>query len=230
MDLIDYLPRLQETRITLFVYFGMRVLVLVAAAMFAVEGDWESGIIAMLVFGLMLVPSLLKRQWRLYLPFALDFNIVVFLFCTLLLGQLLRFYQFVPWWDKFLHFQSGLLLSVTGFVLVYILNEHEKSPLDLSPGFLAFFAVTFAITFGALWELWEYGLDVLFHTYYWQGGSAVSAIGDTMDDLLADTFGAIVVSVMGYFWMYRHKRLPLTPWLLRVLRRRKKKTSATPLE
>jgi hypothetical protein len=222
VDLIEYLPNLRENRITLFVYYGMRALVFVASVMFAVGGDWSLALIAILVFVVMLVPSLLKRQWRLYLPFALDFSIVLFLFCTLLLGQLLRFYQLVPWWDKFLHFQSGLLLSVTGFVLVYILNEHEKSPLDLSPGFLALFAVTFAITFGALWELWEYGIDILFHTYYWQGGSAVSAIGDTMDDLLADTIGAIIVSTIGYFWMYRYKRLPMTPWFLRLLRRKRK--------
>ena len=26
----------------------------------------------------------------------------------------------------------------------------------------------------------------------------------------------LIISILGYFWMHRHKRLPLTPWLLKI--------------
>src|SRR3989344_7404442 len=151
-----------RNRYTLIVYYGLRAAMLIAAAYFAYEGDWASVFSTLFVFALMFVPSILKYRYRFYLPFTLDFGIVCFVFATLFLGHLANFYNSVPLWDKFLHFQSGLILGVAGFVLVYILNEQEAIPLDLSPGFVAFFAVTFSLAIGVVWEVVEFAGDFLF--------------------------------------------------------------------
>jgi len=68
---------------TLFVYWSMRVLVLLAAVIFLLRDDWEPAISTILIFFLMFVPSILKERYRLYLPFALDLGIVSFIFLTL---------------------------------------------------------------------------------------------------------------------------------------------------
>jgi len=206
--------------VTLFIYYGMRVLVLLATGILLFRGHWESAVSAFLIFLLMFVPSVLKDRYRLYLPFALDFGMVVFIFLTLFLGEVGRFYDRIPLWDKFLHFQSGLLLGATGFVLVYILNEHKRLKLDLSPGFVAIFAVTFSLSIGAVWEMFEFAADSYFSQHIvnysnWQANNA-----DTMWDLIADGTGALIVSVTGYFWMYRHKRLPFTPRLLEMIEKK----------
>lgn len=208
-----------RNRATLFVYWGMRALVLVAVSIFIVRSDWESALSTVLIFLLMFVPSVLKERYRIYLPFALDLGIVSFIFLTLFLGEVGRWYDYIPLWDKFLHFQSGLLLGSTGFVLVYILNEHQELKLNLSPGFVAIFAVTFSLAIGAAWEMLEFAGDAYFSQHivnysYWQSSNA-----DTMWDLIADGGGALIVSVVGYFWMYRSKRLPFTPWLLRIFKK-----------
>jgi VanZ family protein len=217
MKVIGSILNLGKNRVTLAIYYLMRALVLLAAAVFFFEKDWQSGAAAVLVFILMTVPSLLRERKQVYLPFTLEFGIVFFLFCTLLLGQIMRFYDSVPHWDTFLHVQSGLVLGTAGFVLIYTLNEHGDGKLKLSPGFIALFAITFAVFIGVLWEICEYAADLLFDTRYWQGQTDMNA--DTMNDLIADTIGAVIVSVTGYFWMYRHKRLPLTPWPLRLSRK-----------
>src|SRR5262249_12506081 len=126
---------------TLFLYYGMRGLLVLAALLFLVRGDWVSFSETLFVALLILVPSILKRRYRIYLPFSLDLGIVAFIFLTLFLGGIEDLYGQIPLWDKIVHFQSGLLLSITGFVLVYTLNESEQTPIDLSPGFVAFFAV-----------------------------------------------------------------------------------------
>ena len=33
---------------------------------------------------------------------------------------------------------------------------------------------------------------------------------------LRETGGRVIVSIAGYFWMHRYKRLPFTPWILRL--------------
>jgi hypothetical protein len=201
---------------TLIIYYGLRVAILAAALYFAVLGDWASVFSTGLVCVLMSAPSVLKYRYRFYLPFALDFGIVCFVFATLFLGHLANFYDSIPLWDKLVHFQSGLILGVAGFVLVYTLNEQESIHLDLTPGFVAFFAVTFSLAIGVVWELVEFTADSFFGID-WQNGNT-----DTMWDLIADGAGASMVSIIGYFWMLRQARLPFTPRLFRFFRKLKK--------
>ncbi|MBI2610515.1 hypothetical protein HYW60_01090 [Candidatus Kaiserbacteria bacterium] len=198
-----------RNRYTLMLYYGLRAAILVAALYFALRGDWASVFSTVLVFVLMSAPSILKHRYRFYLPFALDLGIVCFVFATLFLGHLANFYDYIPLWDKFVHFQSGLILGVAGFVLVYTLNEQESVGLDLSPGFVSFFSVTFSLAIGVVWELVEFTADSFFGID-WQNSNA-----DTMWDLIADGTGALIVSIAGYFWMYRQARLPFTPRLFR---------------
>jgi hypothetical protein len=201
---------------TLFVYYGMRILVILASVLFFIRGDMESAMGTLLVAALMSLPSFIKRRYRIYLPFVIDFGLVLFIFLSLFLGGIDDFYGFIPLWDKIVHFQSGLLLSGTGFVIIYLLNESEKTPIELSPGFVALFAVVFSLAIGAVWEMVEFTGDAIFHSN-WQTGNS-----DTMWDLIADFGGAIVFSVAGYFWMYQHKRLPFTPLFLKFMQEARK--------
>ena len=210
----DSISDAYRNRWTLLVYYGLRASILIAAGVFAYEGDWASVISTILVFVLMSAPSALKYRYRFYLPFALDLGIVTFIFLTLFLGHLANFYDYIPLWDKFVHFQSGLILGVTGFVLVYTLNEQESIHLDLSPGFISFFAVTFSLAIGVVWEAIEFAADAVVGLS-WQNSNM-----DTMWYLIADGTGAVIVSVIGYFWMYRQARLPFTPRLFRLFRKK----------
>lgn len=203
-----------RNKVTLFIYWGLNVLVALAAGIFLLWGDWQSAALTALILLLMFVPFVLKGRYGLYIPFTLELWIVTFIFLTLFLGGIAHFYDWIPFWDKFLHFQSGFLLGVCGFVLIYLLNEHEKIHLNLSPGFVSLFAVTFSLSLGVVWEVVEFFGDMVFKTAYWQG----VGVADTMWDLIADGLGALVMSIAGYFWMYRYKRLPFTPWPLRLLR------------
>lgn len=201
-----------ENRITLFIYFALQAIVLLMALTFVGLGLWDKAITSFLILLLMLAPSFVKKRYQIYLPFILDFYLVVFIFLTLFLGDVQRFYDHVPFWDKLLHFQSGFLMGSTGYLLVYLLNEYKREELNLNPGFLSFFAVIFSLALGVTWEIVEFGIDVILGTSL-QGG-----LHDTMMDLVYDFSGALITSIFGYFWMYRHKRLPFTPWFLKLLR------------
>jgi hypothetical protein len=198
---------------TLFAYYAMSALVALAGAIFTVQGDWASAGSTILIFMLMFFPAHLRERHRLYLPFTLDLGIVGFIFITLFLGHIQRFYDHVPFWDKFVHFQSGLLLGATGYIIIYLLNEQRTSRLDLTPGFVSVFAIIFSLAIGAIWEMLEFAADYAL-SIHWQDG-----LSDTMWDLIVNAIGAVIISVFGYFWMHHHKRLPLTPRLLTLFKR-----------
>ncbi|MFC1731825.1 hypothetical protein ACFL6I_16020 [candidate division KSB1 bacterium] len=200
----------------LFLYYGIRVLVALAFVSFLFLGDWTDAFNTALILILMVVPSFLKNKYSVYFPLELDLAIVTFIFFTLFLGSLRDFYELFPLWDGVLHFQSGILLGIVGFVLIYVLNEQKTKRLELTPGFISFFAITFSLAISVVWEIYEYIVDTFFGFNMQETG-----LPDTMGDLIVNAVGALIVGLVGYVWMRYRQKLPFTPRLLSGFRYRK---------
>jgi hypothetical protein len=97
-----------------------------------------------------------------------------------------------------LHTGSGFLLGIIGFVAVFVLNQTNRIPTGMRPGFLCFFAVTFAVSLGVVWEIFEFVVDRISPATNMQSNE--TGVVDTMQDLIVDTIGAIIVAGMG--WAY----------------------------
>jgi hypothetical protein len=100
------------------------------------------------------------------------------------------------------------MLGAFGFSLVKILNDSEKIHVVLSPAFIALFAFCFAVTVGAVWEIYEFAGDSLFglnmQKFKLADGTLLvgaEALKDTMHDIIIDSIGAFVVSLSGYLSM-----------------------------
>lgn len=195
-----------KNAVTLALYYGVRALALVAAGIYLTRGDLPSAVYSALIFFLIILPSILRDQYRFFLPFTLDLALGAFVFLTVLLGSVSGFYEQFAYWDVVLHFQSGLLLGVFGFSLVFTLNEHKRKHLSLSPGFVSLFAVCFSAMVSVVWEIYEYAADS-----WWDLGMQESGLPDTMGDLTLNLVGAIIVAALGYVWMHRRRRVPFTP-------------------
>ena len=50
-----------------------------------------------------------------------------------------------------------------GYSMADVLNRHKKVSFELSPLFLALVAFCFSMTIGAVWEIFEFSVDNLFH-------------------------------------------------------------------
>lgn len=185
--------------------YGLRILVLLASATFLVRGDWASVGATLFIAALMTIPSLLRDRYRVYIPTSVDIATVVFIFLTLFLGQVGNLYNYVPFWDKFVHFQSGLLFGAAGFTLVYTLRSQRKNKMIISHLFVAIFSVAFSIAIAAIWEICEFIWDAALSR------STQASLDDTMLDLIAATVGALIMSGAGYGWMRLYDKIPFTP-------------------
>ena len=93
-----------------------------------------------------------------------------------------------------LHSFSGIILGNIGYALVSYLNSSTNVDLNLSPTFVALFTFCFALAIGALWEIYEFAMDSFFGLNMQRTG-----LDDTMKDLILDTLGAMLFSVLGYY-------------------------------
>ncbi len=165
--------------------------------LYILRRDWENVVLTACVIVLTLVPAILWRRYRILIPPEFQVVAAVFVFLSIFLGSVRGYYSYW-WWDVVLHTSSGFLLGIVGFLCVFILNRTDRIPREMRPIFLCFFAVTFAVFLGVVWEIFEFACDRIAPGMDMQ--SAKSGVRDTMHDLIVDTLGAIVVAVMG--WAY----------------------------
>jgi uncharacterized membrane protein YjdF len=166
------------------------------------ERQWLNAAALAGILYLTALPRLLGRRWQIVIPPEFELAAIAFIFAALFLGETRGFYGRFWWWDIALHTTSGGLLGILGVLLVYVLNETPRIEVHMRPGFVAFFAFCFALTIGAIWEVFEFSMDQLFGMNMQKpmlGDD--SGLTDTMWDLIVDAIGALAVSLSGYVYM-----------------------------
>ena len=168
---------------------------------------------------IMQLPRMLKKRFQIEVPWLLSAVIVLFCFSALVLGDGLNLYGRIPWWDKLLHAESGVLLSMIALWLIHVIMAENDKYIYFNKWFLCLFLVMFSLGLGACWEIIEYTYDSIMGTNTQQfmattTGSIFTpedlplcgheALRDSMEDLILDFAGALLVAVYGFI---RHDKL-----------------------
>jgi hypothetical protein len=177
----------------------LQALLLLGLVLFVLRRDWENVFLTTIVILLTLAPAFLFRRYRVVVPPEFQLISAAFVFLSLFLGSAFDLYYRYWWWDVVLHTSSGFLLGIVGFVALFLLNGTDRLPKGMTPAFIAFFGVTFAVTLGVLWEIFEFAVDVAAPAVNMQ--SRETGVSDTMHDLIVDTIGAVIVAFMGYAYL-----------------------------
>ena len=191
-------PQLIHRRLT----FALQAILVfeVTAALWGKQ--WLTAIITTGIILVTLAPFFLAKFFHVFIPTEFVLFAIIFVFASLFLGEVHSYYSRIWWWDIALHTSSGFLLGIIGFLLVYVLNETEDIGVYMKPGFVAFFAFLFAVGMGALWEIFEFAMDSFFGMNMQKPMLGdPSGLTDTMWDLIVDTLGALVITVLGYGYL-----------------------------
>ena len=178
------------------VTYGVRIILAVSAVVAAFLGQWETAIITAIIAMVTHLPSIISRRYRFVLPAEFEALAVLFVFGSLFLGEVRGYYTRFWWWDALLHTGAGFLLGILGFMLVYAINQKGLGDLKLKPSFIAIFSFTFSLALGALWEIFEFGMDQIFGLNMQKSG-----LVDTMWDLIVNVIGAAAIALLGYRWL-----------------------------
>ncbi len=212
--------QIREHKAVFAVYVILRVIVIASLALAIIRGEYESAFVCVLALVLFLLPHFVERTFVIDIPDTLEIIILLFIFAAEMLGELQNYYIQFPYWDVMLHTVNGFLCAAVGFSLVDILCRNKQDKFRLSPLYMAIVAFCFSMTVGVLWEFFEYGMDCIFHTDM-QKDTVIRAalvpvagqddhidIGliDTMNDLLVNFVGAVVFSVIGFFYIKHRGR------------------------
>lgn len=178
----------------LFINWGIRVIILGVLIYAIYFKKWFYAVMAFIGFILMIIPYIFKRNYKIFIPIEFEMIYLLFIFLSIILGEIGKYYVKIWWWDLMLHTFAGFLFGLVGFVIMFMLLSNKK--LKTATGIAMFFSFCFALSLGALWEIFEFSMDSLFGLNMQKSG-----LVDTMWDLITDSFGALVVSTAGYIYL-----------------------------
>ncbi len=155
---------------------------------------WSNVFVIVTAFFLTLLPAIYSERFRIHLPLSFLAAISLFVFATLFLGEIFDFYNRFWWWDVLLHGASAVGFGIIGFLFVFYLFQGDKYAAP--PWALALIAFCFAVSIGAVWEVFEFLMDQVFGMNMQKSG-----LGDTMGDIVVDVVGASFGAVSGFLWI-----------------------------
>lgn len=131
------------------------------------------------------LPPVVEKVYKSHISFRIQLVYYVFLFISLDLGICLDWYKTAPYFDKAVHFGSGVLSALVGYyALVYF--KVMKNP----RGFKILFIVSLCMLVAVGWECFEFCCDKFLGQHMQQLVSI--GVDDTMFDLLAAAAGSII--------------------------------------
>jgi hypothetical protein len=193
----------RSRRLTRGITLVIQAWLAVGLVFFVVRRDWENVFLTLTVIGLIVVPAYALRRSRVYVPPEFQLIAALFVFLSLFLGSARDYYYRFWWWDIVLHTGSGFLFGIVGWIVMFLLLQTDRLPRTIGPALVCVFGVCFAVTLGVVWEIFEYGADLLWPHLNMM--SQETGVHDTMHDLIVDALGALIVGSMGYAYA-RHGR------------------------
>jgi hypothetical protein len=176
---------------------------LIGAGVFAFfTARWTALFVSGLAFILTFLPVFFERRYKIYIPVEFEILVVVFVYAGLFLGEVRGYYTIYWWWDVVLHATSAIAFGIIGFVILFIL--YKRGEVQAHPIWLALFSFSFAVMIGAVWEIFEFGMDQFFGLNMQKSG-----LIDTMWDLIVDSGGALIASLLGFLYLKGEKRFSL---------------------
>ncbi|MCD6442038.1 hypothetical protein J7L24_00600 [bacterium] len=168
---------------------------LVLAIILAIVGhSWIVALISLLTLILTYLPLWVRGKYKINIPLDFEFAIILFVYSGLFLGEIKEFYELFWWWDIMLHAGSAIAFGCIGFIIMFILNKTNK--VRIKPIWMAVFTFCFALSIGTIWEICEFGMDQIFNINMQKSG-----LTDTMWDLIINSIGALIASLVGYAFM-----------------------------
>ena len=140
---------------------------------------------------------ILRNLFKIKIDDAINFIYIVFIFMAHFLGVICDLYGCIYWFDKFIHFLSGILSSLGA---IYIMVKFRKND---NTFFSILCIIGFSFMVAGLWEIFEFTSSCLFGVD--PQLVAKTGVSDTMGDIIVAFLGSVIVS-MCYHYEFKYNK------------------------
>jgi uncharacterized membrane protein YjdF len=140
------------------------------------------------------VPAVMERRY----DFPLDPWLGLWITLAVSLHTLgsAALYSQIPWWDHITHAMSASLIAAIGYTFARAVDLHSDE-IHIPKEFAFVFILLVVMSFGVIWELFEFGLDIVADRTGISMPLAQHGLDDTVRDTMFNSLGALLVAVFG---------------------------------
>ena len=172
---------------TVFWNYVLRAIMIISLVLAFWKEDWVWVVGTFIGIFISFLPSILKRNIEVTLPWILDMFIALVTILHIF-GRLLDAYYFIPGYLLMTRFFISALVALIGFSMIYILHIYWEG-LRMDKYAMGFMTVIFTMTVGVILEFMKW-LNI---------SQRYTDITNNilMTNLLADTISGIIIAVIG---------------------------------
>ncbi len=105
-------------------------------------------------------------------------------------------YAWIDWWDHLTHAMSASLVAGVGYTFARGIDLHSDR-IHLPDRFFFIYVLVVVLSFGVVWELFEFGFDIAADATGIAMPLAQHGLHDTIRDLMFNSLGALLVAAFG---------------------------------
>ncbi len=185
----------------MYLAYLFQVLIALSGIYAYVTGQIGEAFTATFMFALSIVPYAVAARESIRFPWFVYFLISLALWFHVA-GYVQGFYvDLYPYYDKVAHLVSGITIALLGFLGVVYLDRHWR--MRLTPLFIAGFTIIFGLALGAVWEMYEFLVDM----FFWGSlaGPMQNSLADTMLDMIFVLVGSLIVAMVALSYFRSHR-------------------------
>lgn len=171
-----------------FASYSMKIVLLVTIVIAIGQSEWlwVIGSVVGIVIGF--IPSLIKQNVNVTLPWAIEF-LIVGIIALNMGGVLLRAYTTIPWYAGLTQFLISILVAFLAFAIIYILDIYWDG-LKMDQSAMAFVVVITTMAAAVIFE---------FIKWFRIFGSRSESVEQVLISLLESTIAGIIMAAVGSY-------------------------------
>lgn len=187
------------------------IIIGIAVGIYQIINDLPMGeiFISFSLIIIVLMPNIL-RKFNLKISPSIEFVYLLFIFFAQTLGSVLNFYQTFYFYDKAIHFLSGVISSFVGIFILVKFGKYNKKNLVFNCVMIIFTVMAIA----GFWEIFEFTGNLLL------GGDAqkvvATGVNDTMTDIIVALLGSILVCISYLYEQENKKRMLIERFITEI--------------
>ena len=201
-----------QKNIIILIYILYYIFLFIATYI-SIKYKYPNTIIAPIAAITCLLLPLLFKYFKLKITFNMYLFNILFVFISNIWGSILNGYS-IPYFDKLLHFSSGILLTNLSFMIFTLLIS--KLHLNKNETLLCvLFINSLNMMIAVIWEFIEFGCLIFLNNdaiHHYSSG-----VYDSMQDMLVAFVGGILVTIVLYYDFKKKKKSIFTKEMMKLL-------------
>lgn len=189
----ELMAYLSKARHAAAISLALKAGIVFAAVIALFNGSYVWVFAGLFALAFSFVPTVLRRNYRISIPWLLELLIFLALFLHVA-GGVFDLYDRIDRWDTMTHFVSTFMLAIVGLTIIYLMHVYWDG-LTMDIRAIMVFTLFIGAFLGVTWEVVEWSADQVFGTTEQHG------LNDTMKDLVMDLIGAMLAAVLGAKWI-----------------------------